>query len=763
MASLIPGYEYDIFISYRQKDNKGEMWVSEFVKALKTELASTFKEDISIYFDINPHDGLLETHDVDASLKEKLKCLIFIPILSRTYCDPKSFAWKNEFESFAEQASKDLFGLKVKLPNGNIATRVLPVRIHDLDLDDIKLCESIIGGVLRDIEFIYKSEGVNRPLRSSEDKPYENQNNTFYRDQVNKTALAIKEIILGLKGEPDMSVAKSSEHRVQERVFYEVKEPAISKKQKLQIGAGILIILIIAVLFVWTGLTGRNNLKSLIAKDGRIPVAVMPFQNMTNDTTWNVWQDGIQSILITTLSNSGELKVRQLKTVTNMLISKGLTDYASLTPSVAGLISKKLETNVNISGSIKQSGSTIRVNAQLVGTKTGEAFKSFQIEGTADNILPAIDSLSRMVQDFLLISVLREEELHSEYYPPLPTKSPDAYKYVIYGDKAFAKFDFSTAIDMYSHALKIDSTNLYGLYNGIIAAYINQGLYKQAKEWCLKAYNKLDLMNMRDKITINCQYAGLFETPYEEIRYTKQLINLDDQDPGGYYGLGDLYRRTHQYDKAIPEYEKSLEIFKKWDSKPPWVVSYSELGDLYHWTDQYKKEKKLYKKAEKDFPDDVLLIVNEAILALAEGDSIAANRWIEKFKSLSQGYSEANIESGIASIYAQGGSLDKAEEYYRKALSLEPENWGIMNNFAYILIDKDRNINEGLELIERALKIEPNRYNLFHWKGWGLYKQGKYKEALEFLEKADSLHFHVYDYRLNSDLEAAKKAVAVQN
>jgi hypothetical protein len=34
MASLIPGYEYDIFISYRQKDNKGR-WVSEFVEALK--------------------------------------------------------------------------------------------------------------------------------------------------------------------------------------------------------------------------------------------------------------------------------------------------------------------------------------------------------------------------------------------------------------------------------------------------------------------------------------------------------------------------------------------------------------------------------------------------------------------------------------------------------------------------------------------------------------------------------------------------------
>jgi hypothetical protein len=34
MGSLIPGYEYDIFISGRQKDNKGDGWVTKFVEGL---------------------------------------------------------------------------------------------------------------------------------------------------------------------------------------------------------------------------------------------------------------------------------------------------------------------------------------------------------------------------------------------------------------------------------------------------------------------------------------------------------------------------------------------------------------------------------------------------------------------------------------------------------------------------------------------------------------------------------------------------------
>mgnify|MGYP001064702552 CR=1 FL=1 len=136
MSGIIPGYNYDIFISYRHKDNKYDGWVTEFVDHLKSELEATFKDEISVYFDINPHDGLLETHDVDASLREKLKCLIFIPVISRTYCDPKSFAWEHEFKAFIEQASKDHFGLKIKLPNGNIANRIFPIQIHDLKSED---------------------------------------------------------------------------------------------------------------------------------------------------------------------------------------------------------------------------------------------------------------------------------------------------------------------------------------------------------------------------------------------------------------------------------------------------------------------------------------------------------------------------------------------------------------------------------------------------------------------------------------------------
>lgn len=197
MPSLIQGFEYDVFISYRQNDNRSG-WVTKFVEDLREELAATLKDPINIYFDENPHDGLLDTHLVDESLKGKLKCLIFVPILSRTYCDPKGFAWDHEFIPFCMMAKEDAFGMVVRLGSGNAASRVLPVTIHDIDQQDKQLFEKQLAGQLRPVDFVFRSSGVNRPL-SPEDARSENASKALYRDQINKVANAVEALVSSLR------------------------------------------------------------------------------------------------------------------------------------------------------------------------------------------------------------------------------------------------------------------------------------------------------------------------------------------------------------------------------------------------------------------------------------------------------------------------------------------------------------------------------------------------------------------------------------
>jgi hypothetical protein len=106
-SSILPDYNYDIHISYRFNDNKYDRWVTEFVEKLNQELSATLKDKLSVYFDKNPEDKRVGYQQEDGALTQKIKSLIFIPVISQTYCDVNSPVWKNEFSIFQQEIKND--------------------------------------------------------------------------------------------------------------------------------------------------------------------------------------------------------------------------------------------------------------------------------------------------------------------------------------------------------------------------------------------------------------------------------------------------------------------------------------------------------------------------------------------------------------------------------------------------------------------------------------------------------------------------------
>jgi tetratricopeptide (TPR) repeat protein len=701
MASLIPGYEYDIFISYRQKDNKGDRWVSEFVDALKTELESTFKEEISVYFDINPHDGLLETYDVDASLKDKLKCLVFIPIISRTYCDPKSFAWEHEFKAFVEQASHDQFGLKVKLPNGNVASRALPVRIHDLDNDDMKLCESVLGGVLRGVEFIYKEPGVNKPL-SAEDDEKKNLNNTKYRIQINKVALSINEIIRGLK-KVNLAALEKAEKKINillddnfanEKPFVaqfpHVKKPASNKShhgksnksiRRVVTLSSLVIILAIITLFLFSS-------GSTLPFSKRDWIVITDFENLTGNP---VFDKSLYTAFSLSINQSSYINVFSRSRMFETLARMKIEDRSFVDDKTGREIAMREGLKIYIVPSISKVGDSYAIAAKILATRTGDLLRSeILFSKNQDKILSTLDLLTKKIRRHLGESIY-EIATQDKPLSKVTTSSLEALKQYSLGIESHYMLNFSAAKSYYENALRIDT--------GFTAAKASLGnlliekfdSLKKGCELLNQAIKSINNLTEREKLGILSYHAVSVENNLSKgIEYAKMRIELYPDDPAAHNSLGWYYQSSGRYEEAVKEDKSALRI------NPNLALTNAALIWIY--LDMLGK------------PDSALV-------------------WSEKMIKYNPQNAWSYIDLG--SVWISKDSLTKAEIAFEKARDLNPNFILNLYRLAHTYRIQER-YNEAIGILKEIPKIDQNEASAFYDIGVNYQSMGNKQEARKF-------------------------------
>lgn len=94
-------------------------------------------------------------------------------------------------------------------------------------------------------------------------------------------------------------------------------------------------------------------------------------------------------------------------------------------------------------------------------------------------------------------------------------------------------------------------------------------------------------------------------------------------------------------------------------------------------------------------------------------------------------------------FYAQIGDLnyhlgnrDIAFENYEKALKLNPQNLGVLNNYSYYLSIKDERLDKAERMSGITVKAEPTNPTFLDTYGWVLFKQGAYTMAKIYIENA---------------------------
>lgn len=103
---------------------------------------------------------------------------------------------------------------------------------------------------------------------------------------------------------------------------------------------------------------------------------------------------------------------------------------------------------------------------------------------------------------------------------------------------------------------------------------------------------------------------------------------------------------------------------------------------------------------------------------------------------------DLSAEFQLAMTEAAAGNLESAFERSSRCLQAAPDDLDavVLNNFCQFMLNNDKATTEKvLFSFERAIEQTPNRFDLRYFYGWMLYRNGKYPEALNALEKAYEL------------------------
>jgi tetratricopeptide (TPR) repeat protein len=520
------------------------------------------------------------------------------------------------------------------------------------------------------------------------------------------------------------------------------------KRRRLQVSDVIIAVLLLVIgILVYPKIFQPTGAGSTPAKgeDGKYSIAVMPFKNLTADTSFTLWQEGLQNLLITALSNSDELSVRQYETMSGMVNGKAGINYASLTPALASDIAQKLEANTVIMGNMHRFGSYLRITVNLVNTENDEVFKSYEVDGNReDDFFGIIDSIAYQIKSYLEIRNLNEQvffDLRNAF-----TESTEAYKLYIQAYGFHGRLDYPAAIDLYLKAIGLD-TNFVSAMNKLAYCYGDIGETELSREFAYRAYRKLDQVPVDVQLTIREVKAAVDKEPQEQIRVLKQYIERYPYCTNKWYGLGWVYFNTEQWKSSIEALERNLELMHQFETKS-WVWTYILLGRAHHFEGNHEREAEVFEEGLAMWPDSKgQFDFWKAICAVSLNDTATASSIMNEIRDMAEnnGWPEATILLWYAAIYNQSGLTGVAETYYRKALNLYPDNEEILNESALFLITHTQDSAEGLSLAERALDMDPDNPQYLYIYGVALSKLGEYEQAMEILTRSWELRSY-YDH-----------------
>ena len=277
-------------------------------------------------------------------------------------------------------------------------------------------------------------------------------------------------------------------------------------------------------------------------------------------------------------------------------------------------------------------------------------------------------------------------------FKDLSLQNPSQENYInIYSELAIQSKSYKEAI---SHLQKLLSDN--GESSNLKA---NIGILHHASGDSVKGKNIL--RDLFDKKQLNAQYSlSLFEIYFDikdnisAAKISDEIITSFPEDWRGYYSRSLVFMDEDEYKSAINILDPISETFSNIFS-----IQYI-LGLCY---------------SRIKMSDEAINFYNRALI-------IRPN--------------SINVLHSIAILYDDIGEWVKSDKIYDQLIKNNPNDAQAYNNYAYSLVERNKDLQRALSYAKKAVKLEPENPSYLDTIGWAYYKMNDIKKARAFIEQS---------------------------
>jgi TolB-like protein/Tfp pilus assembly protein PilF len=448
-------------------------------------------------------------------------------------------------------------------------------------------------------------------------------------------------------------------------------------------------------------------------------IAVLPFENRSEDKTNAYFAEGVQDEILTRLSKIADLKVT----------SRTSTQHYKSLPENLAEIAKQLGVAHILEGSVQKSGDAVRVNVQLIKAANDSQVWAETFDRKLTDIFSVESDVAKAIADQLRVHITRQEE---QVIAAKPTKNIEAYDAYLRGRYFWNKRTsdgIKQAIEHFQRSIERDPDFALG-HAGLADSYI-----------ALTFYN----------------FAAPHETMPKAKESAVKALALDNTLAEAHASLAHvLMNYDWEWSAAEKEFKRSIELTPDYATGHEWYA-------IHYLTARGRLEEALQEMKRALELEPASLVMNTFMGATLyyAGRYDEAIDQCRRTIEMDPNFAVAHWHLGLA--YEQKQVLDAATEEFKKAISLSGGS-PLMKAALGRAYAKSQKKHEANDVLNELNELSKQQYVSAYEVATIYVALGNNEQAFQLLEQAYGEHsFHLVYLNVSPQFKPVSSHPRFQN